>query len=113
MLDISSQMVLKWDRLGPDHEIECSDDLTRLALDTIGLCAFGYRFNEFYSDHAHPFAQQLVNILRGHMPTGTCANCLQRNQADVLLESGKRANRTEDSTAVVLPIGARKTGEYS
>ena len=49
-------MVLKWDRLGPDHEIDCSDDLTRLAFDTIGLCAFSYRFNEFYSDHAHPFA---------------------------------------------------------
>ena len=30
MLDISSQMVLRWDRLGPDHDIECSDDLTRL-----------------------------------------------------------------------------------
>lgn len=30
MLDISSQLVLKWDRLGPDHAIECSDDLTRL-----------------------------------------------------------------------------------
>ena len=54
-------MVLKWDRLGPKHEIECSDDLTRLAFDTIGLCAFGYRFNEFYSDHAHPFAQQMVS----------------------------------------------------
>lgn len=72
MLDIGSQMVLKWDRLGPDHEIDCSDDLTRLAFDTIGLCAFSYRFNEFYSDHAHPFAHQM---------------------AEVLLESGKKVNR--------------------
>jgi cytochrome P450/NADPH-cytochrome P450 reductase len=30
MLDIASQMVLRWDRLGPENEIECSDDLTRL-----------------------------------------------------------------------------------
>lgn len=72
ILDISSQMVLKWDRLGPEHEIECSDDLTRLAFDTIGLCAFSYRFNEFYTDHAHPFAQQM---------------------ADVLTESGRRVSR--------------------
>ena len=72
MLDISAQMVLKWDRQGPEHEIEMADDLTRLAFDTIGLCAFSYRFNEFYSDNAHPFAQQM---------------------ADVLLESGKRANQ--------------------
>jgi hypothetical protein len=28
------------------------------AFDTIGLCAYSYRFNEFYTDHAHPFAQQ-------------------------------------------------------
>jgi hypothetical protein len=26
MLDIASQMLLKWDRLGPDNEILCSDD---------------------------------------------------------------------------------------
>lgn len=72
MQDIASQMILRWDRLGPDHEIECSDDLTRLAFDTIGLCAFSYRFNEFYTDNVHPFAQQM---------------------ASVLLESGKKANR--------------------
>jgi cytochrome P450/NADPH-cytochrome P450 reductase len=28
MLDIASQMVLRWDRQGPDHEIELSDDFT-------------------------------------------------------------------------------------
>lgn len=30
MMDISSQMILKWDRQGPDHAIDCSDDFTRL-----------------------------------------------------------------------------------
>ncbi|EPE27540.1 Cytochrome P450 [Glarea lozoyensis ATCC 20868] len=35
MLDIACQMVLRWDRLGPDHEIECSDDLTRLVADVL------------------------------------------------------------------------------
>jgi cytochrome P450/NADPH-cytochrome P450 reductase len=28
MLDIASQMVLKWDREGSDHEIMISDDFT-------------------------------------------------------------------------------------
>ena len=28
MMDIASQMILKWDRLGPDNEILCSDDFT-------------------------------------------------------------------------------------
>ena len=74
MVDISAQMVLRWDRMGEDHAIECSDDFTRLAFDTIGLCSFGYRFNEFYTDEAHPFAKQM---------------------ADVLKMSGRRANRTD------------------
>lgn len=47
--------------------------LSDTAFDTIGLCAFNFRFNEFYSDEAHPFAKQM---------------------AETLVESGKRANRT-------------------
>ncbi|KAK3705239.1 hypothetical protein LTR37_013400 [Vermiconidia calcicola] len=73
MLDISAQMVLRWDRMGEHHAIDCSGDFTRLAFDTIGLCSFGYRFNEFYTDEVHPFAKQM---------------------ADVLKMSGQRANRT-------------------
>jgi cytochrome P450/NADPH-cytochrome P450 reductase len=64
MLDISSQMVLRWDRLGADHAIDCSDDFTRLAFDTIGLCSFGYRFNEFYTG----------KILLGIIPSETLLN---------------------------------------
>ncbi|CAI6265607.1 unnamed protein product [Periconia digitata] len=73
MMDIISQMVLRWDRLGPENEIMCSDDFTRLAFDVIGFCAFGHRFNNFYKDGTHPFIKQMT---------------------EVLIESGKRSNRT-------------------
>lgn len=63
-----------WDRYGPEYEIDCNEDLTRLTFDTIGLCAFDYRFNEFYTDEPHPFAKQLH---------------------ETLIESGKRANRPD------------------
>jgi cytochrome P450 / NADPH-cytochrome P450 reductase len=46
--------------------------MTRLAFDVIGLCAFGYRFNNFYSEHSHPFVEQM---------------------GDVLVEAGRRATR--------------------
>jgi len=59
MQDLSAQMVLKWDRFGPEHEIECIEDTSRLAFDTVGLCCFGYRFNEFYNEAHHPFMVQL------------------------------------------------------
>lgn len=73
MLDTISQMVLKWDRLGPENEIVASDDFTKLAFDTIAFCGFSFRFNSFYLENVHPFAQQM---------------------ADYLIEAGKRANRT-------------------
>jgi hypothetical protein len=40
MLEISTQMVLKWDRLGSDHSIDCSDDFTRYVV-TITLFKYG------------------------------------------------------------------------
>lgn len=72
--DLSAQLVLKWDRFGPENEIECIDDMARLTFDTIGLCAFGYRFNEFYNKEPHPFMKQLK---------------------ESIVESGRRANRPE------------------
>jgi len=44
-----------------------------MAFDTIGLCSFSYRYNSFYLTEPHSFAQQM---------------------AEVLVESGRRANRT-------------------
>ncbi|KAK3372491.1 cytochrome P450 [Podospora didyma] len=72
MVDVLSQMILRWDRFGPDHRIDCTDDFTRLAFDVIGLCAFNYRFNAFYGDERPLFARQL---------------------GETLLETGKRTNR--------------------
>lgn len=58
MMDIASQLILKWERFGPDHAFDVSDDFTRLAFDTISLCAMGHRLNSFYthdvSDHIIP-----------------------------------------------------------
>ena len=48
--------------------------MSRLTFDTIGLCAYGYRFNEFYSEDPHPFQKQLK---------------------EAIVESGRRANRPD------------------
>jgi cytochrome P450 / NADPH-cytochrome P450 reductase len=39
MIDIASQMLMKWQRMGEDHLIDPVDQFTRLTLDTIALCA--------------------------------------------------------------------------
>ncbi|HEY1013681.1 MAG TPA: cytochrome P450, partial [Herpetosiphonaceae bacterium] len=63
MLDIADQMLAKWERLGPDAPIDVPDNMTRLTLDTIALCGFGYRFNSFYQREMHPFVEAMVRAL--------------------------------------------------
>jgi cytochrome P450/NADPH-cytochrome P450 reductase len=69
MLDIAEQLMLKWERLNPNDEIDVTDDMTRLTLDTIGLCGFDYRFNSFYRDGNHPFVDAMVGSLETTMHT--------------------------------------------
>ena len=62
MLDISSQLILRWERFAGE-EIDVCDNFTRLALDTIALCSFNYRFNSFYQKNMHRFVDAMVNVL--------------------------------------------------
>ncbi|CDO72208.1 hypothetical protein BN946_scf184970.g60 [Trametes cinnabarina] len=81
MMDIISQLVLKWERFGPKAVIDPSIDFTRLTLDAISLCAMSYRYGTSprsaveamaLIEDLHPFAVAMV---------------------DFLIESGKRADR--------------------
>ena len=69
MLDIAEQLVLKWERMNPDDEIDVVHDMTALTLDTIGLCGFDYRFNSFYREGNHPFVDALIRSLETTMET--------------------------------------------
>jgi cytochrome P450/NADPH-cytochrome P450 reductase len=64
MHDIASQLVMKWARHGPNHQIQVVDDFTRLTLDTIALCAMDYRFNSYYSESMHPMIQAMADFLK-------------------------------------------------
>jgi len=64
MTDVAEQLMLKWERLGPDVDIDVAHDFTRLTLDTIALCSFSYRFNSFYSESMHPFVDAMVGALQ-------------------------------------------------
>jgi cytochrome P450/NADPH-cytochrome P450 reductase len=91
MIDIASQLCLKWERLNADDEIDVVHDMTALALDTIGVCGFDYRFNSFYRRDFHPFIDALTRTLE-------CA-MLQRGLPfeDVLLK--KRLDQLKDDVA--------------
>ncbi|WP_068426999.1 bifunctional cytochrome P450/NADPH--P450 reductase [Piscicoccus intestinalis] len=64
MVDIAEQLMLKWERLGPEADIDVTHDFTRLTLDTIAVCSFSYRFNSFYSSSMHPFVDSMVDALQ-------------------------------------------------
>ena len=63
MLDVANQLVTKWERLNADDEIDVVHDMTAVALDTIGICGFDYRFNSFYRRDYHPFIDALTHTL--------------------------------------------------
>jgi cytochrome P450/NADPH-cytochrome P450 reductase len=63
MIDIAEQLLLKWERQGSEQRIDVVDNMTRLTLDTIALCAFDYRFNSFYQKDMHPFVGAMVRAL--------------------------------------------------
>ncbi|PWY92638.1 cytochrome P450 [Aspergillus heteromorphus CBS 117.55] len=65
MYDISTQLVLKWARQGPETPIMVTEDFTRLTLDSIALCAMGTRFNSFYHESMHPFVEAMLGVLGG------------------------------------------------
>jgi len=71
MVDIALQLVQKWARLNPDESIDIPDDMTRLTLDTIGLCGFNFRFNSYYRETPNPFIVSMVRALDEAMHYGS------------------------------------------
>ena len=70
MVDIALQLIQKWARLNPGESVDVPEDMTRLTLDTIGLCGFNYRFNSFYREHSHPFVLSMIRALNEVMNQG-------------------------------------------
>ncbi|KAJ8488103.1 hypothetical protein ONZ45_g14089 [Pleurotus djamor] len=64
MKDICDQMIIKWERFGPENVIDPTDDFTRVALDTLAYCTMSYRMNSFYFEQPPPFARAMADVLK-------------------------------------------------
>ncbi|KAF8749026.1 cytochrome P450 [Rhizoctonia solani] len=62
MDDITQQLVLKWERFGPDNKISLVQDFFLLALDSMGLSVLNMRFNSFYKSELVPFVVYLYEL---------------------------------------------------
>lgn len=63
MHDIATQLCMKFARHGSQTPFNASDDFTRLALDTLALCAMDFRFNSYYHEEMHPFITAMGDFL--------------------------------------------------
>jgi cytochrome P450/NADPH-cytochrome P450 reductase len=63
MRDVSLQLANRWARRNPGETVDVTADMTRLTLETIGLCGFGYRFHNFERDQPHPFVKAMMEAL--------------------------------------------------
>ncbi|GAB2925403.1 cytochrome P450 [Streptomyces heilongjiangensis] len=64
MLKVARDLTNKWDRAAElDLAVDVPEDATRLTLDTIGLCGFGYDFESFQRDEPHLFVKSMNQML--------------------------------------------------
>src|SRR5690242_2704100 len=63
MLKVARELIGKWDQAAGKEPVDVADDMTRLTLDTIGLCGFGYDFDSFSREEPHPFVTSLSRAL--------------------------------------------------
>ena len=61
MLDINSQLIERWDT--SDGPVNVSDDLQKLAMDTVALAGFGARFRSFDFDGLAPIPRSFTSAL--------------------------------------------------
>ena len=63
MLDINGRMIARWDAKAGRESVNISDDLQKLAMDTVGLAGFGAQFASFDHDGLAPIPQSFTAAL--------------------------------------------------
>jgi cytochrome P450/NADPH-cytochrome P450 reductase len=86
MTDIAGQLMDKWRRLNPGEAVDVPADMTRVTMDTIALCGFGYRLNSFYRDQPHPF---VAAVVRG-MEEGQARQARLPGQSKLMLRKSRQ-----------------------
>ncbi len=85
MLSVANKLLARWDAAAPEGTVDVPGDMTRLTLDTIGLCGFGFDFESFERAEPHPFVEAMVRGLlhaqnRGRRLPGTARLYRKRDE---------------------------------
>jgi cytochrome P450/NADPH-cytochrome P450 reductase len=106
MLDAAGQLMLKWERLNPGDPIDVPADMTRMTVETIGLCGFSYRFNSFYHDAMPPFVQALLTALTVQQEATLSGKTPEQTAADPRMQQALSVMNTLVDEVIAL----RKSG---
>ena len=106
MLDINCQMLSRWDARVGVGPVDVSDDLQKLAMDTVGLAGFGARFDSYDHDGLAPIPQSFTNalnevFLHGETPAFDAERSALHAYFDELI-AGHTAGGTGDLLYVML-----------
>jgi cytochrome P450 / NADPH-cytochrome P450 reductase len=106
MLDINCQLVDRWDACAGRRPVNVSDDLQKLAMDTVALAGFGARFESFDHDGLAPIPQCFTSALIEGVTRGTTTEFEADRTAlhtyfDELI-AGHRADGTGDDLLYVM-----------
>ena len=77
ILEVVDELVTKWEGLG-STDILVSDDMTRLALDSISIAGFNHRFHSFRNEQLDPFLESMGSALSEAMDRMTRLRFQQR-----------------------------------
>jgi len=106
MLDINSALIARWDACAGRQPVNVSDDLQKLAMDTVALAGFGARFDSFDHNGLAPIPQCFTSALIGSVTHGITPE-FERDR-DTLhryfdeLIAGHRADGTADDLLAVM-----------
>lgn len=114
MLEINVQLVDRWDAAAGRAPVNVSDDLQKLAMDTVGLAGFGARFDSFDHDGLAPipacFTAALVESVTNGETTALAADRATLHSYFDELIAGHRAAGTGDDLLYVM-LGHGGDGE--
>lgn len=110
MLDINTALVDRWDAAIGQHPVNVSDDLQKLAMDTVALAGFGARFESFDHDGLAPIPQCFTDALNEAFSNGESTQ-FKADRAklhayfDELIAEHQKAGGTDDLLSVMLGDG--------
>ncbi|MCB0927388.1 MAG: cytochrome P450 [Mycobacterium sp.] len=106
MLDINTALITRWDAAAGHRPVDVSDDLQKLAMDTVALAGFGARFDSFAHTGLAPIPQCFTSALIGAVTHGVTPE-FERNRDELHrffdeLIAGHRAEGTTDDLLAVM-----------